>query len=215
MKYSRRSKSLSSKELESKLNEGGWIVSGGHQARELGFSPKLPVVKASLLGETLKIETGDRSFEVPSDNIVFFNPWAVEIRNTFMRRQQCKKIDGGGWHEVPTVGIALRVSNPTLEETIRKDCEAQAKRKKEDQEGREAEALANRRQQFSANINAKFAGMKLIKIEVVDEWKLQFLFEDNSTIEIASEVCDCYFAGGSAVVNGIALKGFQRPEYVS
>ncbi len=210
----RHGKSLSSTELVSKLNEGGWIVSGGHQVREVSFA-KLPVVKASLLGEMLKIETGDRNFEVPSDNIVLTDPWTVEIRHTFMRNQQRKKIEGGGWHEVPAVGIALWVKNPTLEENARKAREDEAQRQKEEQARREAEALADRRQQFSANINAGFAGKKLIKIEVVDEWKLRLLFEDNSTIEIASEICDCYYAGGSAVVNGISLQGFNRPEYVS
>ena len=91
----RHSVSLSSTELLGKLNDGGWVVSGGRQAREFGFSPKLPVVKASLLGEMLKIEASDRSFEVPSDNIVLADPWTVEIRHTFMRSQQRKKIEGG------------------------------------------------------------------------------------------------------------------------
>ena len=69
----RHGETLSSTELVNKLNEGGWIVSGGHQVQGVSF-PKIPVVKASLLGDTLKIEAGDRNFEVPSENIVLTDP---------------------------------------------------------------------------------------------------------------------------------------------
>lgn len=207
-------KTLSPTELVSKLNEGGWIVSGGHKVREVVF-PRLPVVKASLLGETLKIEAGDRSFDVPSDNIALIHPWTIKIRHTFMASQQRKKIEGGGWHKVPAVRIALLVNNPTLEENARKTRQDEARRQKEESDRREAEALADRQQKFSSSINAEFADKKLIKIEVADKWKLRLLFEDNSTIEIDSEICDCYYAGGSAVVNGISLRSFNPPEYVS
>jgi len=44
----------------------------------------------------------------------------------------------------------------------------------------------------------------------VDEGKLLLLFEGNSTIEITNEICDCYYAGGSAVVNNISLQGLSQ-----
>lgn len=213
MKRSRRSESsLSATELAIKLNEGGWIISDGNRVDGISFpmvaSPKLPVVKASLLGETLKIEAGNFSFEVSIDNIVLTDPWTVEIRHTFMRNQQRKKIEGGGWHEVPAVGVELRMSNPALEKSVRKAREEERARQ-------ETEELVVRREQFIASINSRFTGKNLIKIEVVDKWKLRLLFEDNSTIEIASETCDCYYGKGSAVVNDISLQGYRRPEYVS
>lgn len=206
----RHSTSLSSTELVSKLNEGGWVVSGGHQARGLGFSPKLPVVNASLLGETLKIETGDRSFEVPSNNIGLTDPWTVEIRHTFMRNQQRKKIEGGGWHEVPAVGVALRVSNPTLKETICKDREARAQREKEERERCEAEAHEAARQQFVAKLTSEFVGKKLAKIDVIGE-DLHIEFEDSSKLSAQLDGGDTYNAWIN--VNDISLRYFKRPSW--
>lgn len=203
----RHSTSLSSTELVNKLNEGGWVVSGGHQARELGFSPKLPVVKASLLGETLKIEGENRSFEVPSNDIALTDPWTVEIRHTFMRSQQRKKIEGGGWHEVPAVGVALQVSNPTFEKTIRKDREARAQREKEEQERQEAKAHEAARQQFVAKLTSEFVGKKLIKIDVIGE-DLHIEFEDGSKLSAQLDGGDTYDAWIN--VNNISLRDFER-----
>lgn len=201
--------SLSSTELVSKLNEGGWVVSGGHQARELGFSPKLPVVKASLLGETLKIEAGDRSFEVPSDNIYLFNPWTVEIRCMYMRRQQRKRDEGGGWHEVPVVGVTLRVSNPALEETIRKDREARAQHEEEERKRRVAEAREGARQQFVAKLTSEFAGRTLTKIDVIGE-DLYLEFEDGSrlSVQLEGEAFNAWIN-----VNDISLRDFNRSSW--
>lgn len=205
----RHGRMLSSTELVNKLNEGGWIISGGYQVREVRFA-KFPVVKASLLGETLKIETRDRSFEVPSNNIVLIDPWIVEIRNTFMRNQQRKKIEGGGWHEVPTVGIALRMSNPTLEETIRKDCEARVQRERQERERREAEAHEVARQQFVAKLTSEFVGKKIAKIEVIGE-NLYIEFEDGSRLSVQLDGGDTYDAWVS--VNNISLYDFKRRSW--
>lgn len=203
--------SLSPQELVNKLNEGGWIISGGHLVRETGF-PKFSIIKASLHGETLKIETSERSFEVPNDNIILINRWTAEIRHTFMRNQQRKKIEGGGWHEVPAIGVALRVSNPTLEENARKARDEEVRREEEEKARRAAEEFAARREQFITSINAGFAGKKLVKIEVVKECELRLLFEDNSMIEIDSDLGDCCgYNCGSAVVNGVSLHSYHRP----
>ncbi|QQG46102.1 MAG: hypothetical protein HYY55_04030 [Candidatus Niyogibacteria bacterium] len=206
----RHSTSLSPIELVNKLNEGGWVVSGGHQVRELGFSPNPQVVGASLFGELVKIESGDRSFEVPSDNIALTDPWTVEIRHTFMRKQQRKKIEGGGWREVPAVGIALYVSNPTLKETIRRDYEARAQREKEERERRRAEAHEAARQQFVAKLTSEFVGKKLTEIDVVGE-NLHIKFEDGSELSAKLDGGDCYDAWIN--VNNISLRDFERPPW--
>ncbi len=219
----RHIESLVARELVNNLNEGGWFVTGGHLVHDIS-SPKFPVIKASFLGETLKIETSDRSFDVPSDNIVFINEWTASIRHAFQVKQQRKKIEGGGWREVPAEGTALYVQNPTFEENARKSAQSardeKERRQKKEKADREAEALADRRRQFSANIHDEFVGKKLDKIEVVkvveeDGFKLRLLFKDSSAIEITSKVCECYYYGGAAVVNGISLRNFDRPEVVS
>ncbi len=203
----KRSKSLSATDLVNKLNEGGWVVSGGHQTRELGFSPKLPVVKASLLGETLKIETGDRNFEVPSNNIGLTDPWIVEIHHTFMRNQMRKKIEGGGWHEVPTVGVALQLSNPALEETIRKKLDEQARRMTEELKRKKAEAREAARQQFVAKLTSEFVGKKLTKIDV-GGGDLHLEFEGGAKLSVELDGGDCYDAWIN--VNNICLDTFRR-----
>jgi len=201
---------LSSAELISKLNEGGWFVSGGHYVRELGFLTRFPVVEASLLGEILNIECDDVSFQVPSDNIVLTNPWVVEIRHTFMLNQQRKKIDGGGWHEVPAVRAVLRLLNPVLEETIRKDREARDKHEKEEQKRREMDAYEAARQQFVAKLTGEFVGKKVTEIDVSDGG-LCVGFEDGSELSIELDGGDIYDAW--ITVNDVSLDNFEKSIY--
>lgn len=210
---SQHSISLSLTELVSKLNEGGWIVSGGRQTRELGFQLKLPVIKALLLEKTLKIETRNRSFEVPNDNIFIIDSWIVEVRHTFMLNQQRKKIEGGGWREVPTVGVALRMSNPEIERLYREAEKAKERR------ACEARQQANRRrrtteiQQFLASISEQFVGEKINAFQFLD-WNeevgpaLIVMFEGGKTMSFKFEMNDC--EGGcccaTAEVNGTSLR---------
>lgn len=161
-------KPLLATELVDKLDEGGWVVSGGHQARELGFWPKLPVVKASFLGERLMIKTENQDFEVPSDNIVLSDRWTIEIRHTFMVNQQRKKIEGGGWHEVPAVRAALRLSNPTALENDARQAREQAQREEEESKRCAAEKYEAARQEFVTKLTSEFVGKKLEAIGVRD-----------------------------------------------
>lgn len=210
--------SLSPTELVNKLNDGGWIVSGGHQVRELGFSPKLPVVRASLLGETLKIETGDRNFEVPSDNIVLINPWTAEINHTFMRRQQRKKIEGGGWHEVPAVRVVLRVTNPEIEKSWREAQEAEAKCAREKRQEANRQRRTTEMKQFLASIK-RFVGEKITDFQLLD-WDeggpaLIVKFESGNTMRFEFDMNDCEggYCCATAKVNGTSLR--FEPESVN
>ncbi|OGH69587.1 MAG: hypothetical protein A2754_00305 [Candidatus Magasanikbacteria bacterium RIFCSPHIGHO2_01_FULL_47_8] len=197
-------KSLSPTDLVNKLNEGGWSISGRHLMRGVSFS-KLPVVKALLLGETLKIEVGDSNFDIPSDNIVLVSPWTIEIRETFMRRQQRKKSDGGGWHEVPTVGVTFRVMNLRMAETIQKQNEERVLRENREREDLKAKAYEAARQQFVAKLTSEFVGKKLTKIDVIDE-NLHIGFEDGSEMFFSLGGGDTYDA--YIVVNGTILGSF-------
>lgn len=206
-------KPLSASELVDKLNEGGWFVTGGRNARDFGFSPKLAVIKTALDGETLKVETAERSFEAPAGNIASSDPWAIGILQTFTRQEQRKKIEGGGWREVPFVGAALLVGNPTLEVAVKKEREEQAKREKEEKERKAVEELNARRNNFIANLTAGFVGKTLVEVAVTGEYHqgLQFEFDDGSVITIGSDIGDCCgYNCGSAVVNGVSLDTFKR-----
>ena len=203
---------LPAEEFVEKLNAGGWITWGGHEVRH--DSQQEPVTKASLVKGTVRIEVSGRSFELPSNNIRIVDPWRIDIHSVYVRTQQRKKIEGGGWHEVPVVGLALRLQNPTLEEVTRKAWEEEARREKEEEKRQEAEACDARRQAFVSELAGSFVGKELSEVEVIEGSKLQLRFNDGSVVVVASEICYCYYGGGSAVVNNTSLRGFTEPEYV-
>lgn len=225
---------LSAWKLVEKLNEGGWVVSGGRRVRGIS-APNFPVIKAHLLGneatKTVMIETNEGTVELPGDRIAMVNPYTAVIRHTFMRKEQRSKIEGGGWREVPAVGVALEIQHVATAEEQRKiraeeqrrqdeiNAEAErrqreeSEREEEKRRQREAEALVTRRQEFVNNLNAKFAGKRPLKIEVFEGTKLRILFEGDSTIEIGSDISDCCgYNWGSAVVNGVSLRDFRECE---
>lgn len=47
------------------------------------------------------------TLDVPVSSIVRTEPWQYEVRTTRLVREQRKKDDGGGWHEVPRESCAL------------------------------------------------------------------------------------------------------------
>lgn len=225
---------MSAEELVNLINgKSGWIVTGGHKVNDirlpvaiemeveeptfyLPFKKKvavygLPVTKASLVGGILKIETSDRSFDLPSDNIVH-DPWyarrAVEIRHTYLHRQQRKKIEGGGWHEVPAVGVTLTLRNPVMEEVEKKAREEQYRREEEERERREAEAYEAARQQFVTKLASEFVGKKITKIDV-DE-NLHIEFEDGSKLSAVLDGDNTYDAWIN--VNNTSLRTFKKED---
>ncbi|MFA6895640.1 MAG: hypothetical protein WC242_00295 [Candidatus Paceibacterota bacterium] len=188
------------------LNAAGWVASAGIPWK----LQELPVTKASLSGETLKIEVGGHSFELPSDRILLVDPWTVKVLHTVMRRQQRKMIDGGGWHEVPGIGVAFSVRNPALEESIRRVRDEKARREEEERQRREAAEHEAKRQEFVARLTQDFVGKKLARIDVVGE-DLHLEFDDGSKLSIELAGGDTYDAWID--VNGISLHCFKADTY--
>lgn len=178
---------------------------GGHYVRDLGFT-RLPVVDASDAGELVKISVADRTFEVQSNNIILTDPWVIELRHTFMRRQQRKKIEGGGWHEVPTRGVALQLTNPALEESVKKARADEKQRQKEEQDRRDAEAREAAKQQFLSQLTGEFVGKKLTKINA-GVGELQLEFEGGARMSVVLHGDDLYNAG--VAVNRVDLGSFE------
>ncbi|TSC89884.1 MAG: hypothetical protein G01um10143_374 [Parcubacteria group bacterium Gr01-1014_3] len=197
---------LSAEKLIEKLNEGGWIVSGGHRVRGASF-PNFPVIKAHLLGDEpkLMIETHKGNFEVPSDRIAIINPYTAVIRHTFMRKEQRKKIDGGGWREVPAVGVALEVSYPKIRKDFQKAQEENARlqdrrsqRAKVTAETRRANKLKKSRQEFAAKLCSKFGGKTIAPdgIDLIENGVegIELKFTDGTKISIELDGGDTWDA---------------------
>src|SRR3989339_1052835 len=202
-------KKISGEELVALLNGGGWEAVGGREMRnEGGFLPNEQVVKASVVAEKLSVTTDVRTFDLPSDNIVVVEEWLVEVRCSFMRRQQRKKVDGGGFVEVPAVGVALQLSNPELEKAAKAVRDAEAKKKEEERRQREEKAYAEKCAKFQEELAKKFVGRKLVSIEV--QGGLLLRFEDGEKLFVELDGGDTYDAWID--VNGISLNTLEPAE---
>jgi deoxyinosine 3'endonuclease (endonuclease V) len=124
------------------------------------------------------------TFEVPGDNIVTVEEWMIEVRYTLMIKQQRKKVEGGGFVEVPTVGVALRLSNPAREEAAKKARETKERLEREERARREAKRLEELRSGFQEELARKYVGKKIVRIDVY-VGGLDLTFEDDSGLSIA------------------------------
>jgi len=206
---------LTPDQLLEKFNDGGWILAGGRKMREAGLkwpSPSLPLVEMLLVDETLTVKAIDHSFEfeVTGNDIILTKPWNIEIRQVYMRRQQRKKVDGGGWHEVPAMGVALRFYNPTLREAIEKEQQELAQREKAEREHLQAVSIETARQEFVTKLTQDHVGKRLTEINVDSDGCLYLKFEDGSDISIELDGGDLYDVWIN--VNGISLDTFKPSE---
>lgn len=204
-------KQMTAEELVKVLNGGEWVVCGGREIRdEKGFTPLFSVVKASMAEGKLSIATDVRTFEVPSDRIVLVEEWLIEVRCEFMSRQQRKKVDGGGFVEVPTIGVALRLKNPAMEEAAKKAQEAAARQREEERQQREATEREANERAFDEKLMKQYGGKKLVGVTVMGG-NLSLTFKGDDGTE---EVMFIDLAGGDLYdawinVNEISLCTFE------
>lgn len=93
------------------VNAGGWRISNGHMAKGIGLH--LHVTGAEVLEDMLllrndkevvaSVSLGRLSIDVVNEA----RPCLINFDGPFMIRQQRKKIDGGGWHDVEKIGLLL------------------------------------------------------------------------------------------------------------
>ena len=207
-------KKLSGEELVALVSGGGWEVVGGRAIprKENGyFPPASPVVQALLLGGALRVATGVGTFDLSSDNIVVVEDWMIEVRCTFMRRQQRKKVDGGGFVDVPTVGVALRLSNPKLEKAAKMAREVEAQRNKKVRQRSEKRRYVKKSDKFEAELAEKYVGKKLVGIELYyGGLRLRFENGPELTIELNDDALSGYHMDEVwNDVNGISLDTFK------
>lgn len=228
---------LSPEELVDKLNEGGWFVTGGRKFKELPAGPILLVRSASFFGGAIGIQTVDENhrvlfgnggkhlFEVVSDDIALVNSCTIKIRNMATQKLQRKKVDGGGWYEVPVVGLTLLLSHEATKADIQRKKEEDCRRWDEERklrDAKEAEEEKERERQrviavkewgalFLARLEADFSGKKLVKFEGFEGAYpgVRLIFEDGSQMEITTNDWIWRLGRGSACVHGYSLQDFK------
>ena len=195
------------------INEGGWTAASGHCLEELGGSKAIWLyvrAKISPTGSVL-ITAGGVTIDLPSDKIVRLDAWRIEIVRTHMVPQQRKKVDGGGWHDVPKDGPALRLTNRAIELAHTAESERAAA---EDLRLRQ-EANAARRSEgkrlLLADLNA-FVGQTVtgFRLEESEDGDPQLIVEfgEYNSLSVAFDMNGC--EGGSceatARVQGTSLR---------
>lgn len=129
------------------LNSGGWALVSGFRVDELGRGS----VTATLEDKELVLSRGDSQLRLPLDRVKVGRHYgrphlsSLTLLTPRLVREQRKKSDGGGWHEVERWHAAFGFSNEDLaqknkihqEEQIRL---AQQKREAELQSRRQAHA---------------------------------------------------------------------------
>lgn len=204
-------KKMTAEELVQLLNGGGWWVRGRRETcPELKgcffVVPLHSVVNASVVGEKLLVTTEVRTFELPSDKIFVVKAGVIEVRCEYMRRQQRKKVDGGGFVEVPTIGVALRLNNPAMEEAAKKVQAAEERKKKEERLRREEEERHANQQAFGEKLTKDYLGRKVVRVSVASN-TITVEFEDGSDLFVSLAGGDIYDAWLN--VNEISLCTFE------
>lgn len=190
------------------INGGGWIPTSGHFLPEFSDSKIIwqdARAEISPMGSIL-ITAGDVTVDLPSDKIVRLDAWRIEIVRTHLVAQQKKKADGGGWHDVPKDGPALRLINRAIEAAHTAECERAAA---EDLRLRQEANVARRSEEkrlLLADLQA-FVGQTVTAFSLEDEVVVVH-FGDNNSLTFEFDMNDC--EGGSceatARVQGTSLR---------
>ncbi len=195
------------------INEGGWIATSGHFLQELGGSKATWLyarAKISPTGSVL-ITAGDVTVDLPSDKIVRLDAWRIEIVRTHMVAQQKKKVDGGGWHDVPKDGCALRLINRAIELADTAEQERLAvmdlAARKSANEARRVEERRELLADLQAFVGRTVTGFRLKESEDGDP-QLIVEFGEHNSLSVAFDTNNCEggFCAATARVQGTSLR---------
>lgn len=219
---------LTPAQLVYKLEAGGrfWF-------RPTDFDSRFePVKKVEFDGNVLVVD----NITIKQPTVFLVQSGQVVVKESFIRREQKKKIDGGGWREIPSTRVALRLVN---DEFVRLAKEASARRKEqerqqsEERERREvARKVAEAKQeeedeknrlargiQFLATLNEKYRGKQLVADQPIklEGQVLVLQFEDGETlkVDLFDSGEDWYYQSSHLIVNDISTKSFtgESPNY--
>lgn len=212
-----------------KINAGGWFRFNPTAYSTLGCRGYFqPVKKVKFVGDVLTVD----NITVNSPSVFWSQsqPNQILIKEPYIRQEQKKKVDGGGWREIPSTRVALRLVD---DEFVRLAKEASARRKEqkrqqaEERERREtARKVAKAKQkeedeknrlvrgvQFLATLNEKYRGKRLVADQPIklEGQTLVLQFENGETIKIdlfdSGE--DWYYNSSHLIVNDISTESFK------
>ncbi len=215
---------LTPAQLVEKLNAGGWF-----RFHPLSFSTCgcrgsfWPTEKAELVDDVLTI--GNITVKQPS--MVWLQQDQILVKEPYIRREQKKKVDGGGWREIPSIRIVLRLVNENFvhlarkESAFRKEQErqknaerermevvrkvAEAKKKEEEEQARLARGV-----QFLNALNEHYQGKKLAIESPIqtEEQTLVLKFEDGDILRVVLFDASDYYPS-HLIVNEISTESFM------
>lgn len=190
------------------INEGGWTATSGHFLEELGGSNATWLyarAKISPMGSVL-ITAGDVTVDLPSGKIVRLDAWRIEIVRTHLVSQQRKRVDGGGWHDVPKDGPALRLTNRAIELAHTAENERAAAEDLKLRQGANVARRSEEKRLLLANLNA-FVGQTVTAFSVEDEVVVVHFGDNNSlTFEFDMNDCEGGYCAATARVQGTSLR---------
>lgn len=210
---------LTPAQLVYKLKASGWFRPGVFDNFE-------PVKHVEFDGNVLVVD--NITIKQPSAFLV--QSGQVVVKEPYVRREQKKKIDGGGWREIPSTRVVLRLVD---EEFVRLSREATARRKEQDRQDREkrerqeaAREVVEAKQkeedennrlargiQFLATLNEKYRGKQLVADQPIklEGQVLVLQFEDGDTlkIDLFDSGEDWFYCSSHLIVNDIGTESFE------
>lgn len=186
------------------LNAGGWVFNGGHEGRNV--ATMTPVTSAIVHDGRFLVYAGSLAIGVDVGHLQSHQvigqkePREIRIVGTAMVRQQRKKADGGGFHEVEQKDTLLfRFIHAEAETRFQADRQRKqtadreqklAKQRQEDAKRRRAEFEADRRQR---TIELQLGDDKHVKCFVLTcDWKERFDANDiNEASRLVFNGDDC------------------------
>lgn len=172
------------------LNAGEWCLRGGHDGKSVDRDAM--VTNATIEADVLRIECGPAVIEKSVDRLYAMvigrdDPREIHITGPAMIRQQRKKIDGGGWHEVEQKTLLFRfvhLGTEARREAVRRE-KSEARRleeqgrKRRDERRRVEEAATAELRRRTVELSYKDGGSA--KCFILDcDWK-----ESHKSEEIA------------------------------
>lgn len=109
-----KGKALSFADFIALVNQGGWKIAGnGNHLISNESEWLIGSVTAKELGLVFDCQLFEEKFTIPYDliyHIALIDPATIEVHQFYVSRQLRKKREGGGYREIPTTKVILRLS---------------------------------------------------------------------------------------------------------
>lgn len=184
------------------VNVGGWHLCGGRMAKGVSVT----VTKVEVVGDVLILRNGSEAVASVNIDRLFVEmvdvdrPRRITFNGPFMIKQQRKKVDGGGWHDVEQIGTQLSLINAAAQTQYeaelaekKQKADADAKAKAEEDRRRAEEERSARLLAFFARQKEQIAGSRVVDL-TGGPMGLTIKFENGYELNIELDGGDIYDA---------------------